>query len=257
MAASDLTLVKPYGDTKGDGAVQLSFTLPVAAGPQAKEAARQLAVKMGLSEIDVAWMEDLGGGFAFFVLYGHLQHTVNYLDIHVAEVPGRVMNMEEINRFIQDKFGRRVTMLGACIESDAHTVGIDAIMSMKGYHGHKGLEAYREIRAVNLGAQVSCEDLLHSALREEADALLISQVVTQKNIHLQNLTKLMDMLEAEGLRQRLIVAIGGPRISQELAQELGFDAGFGPGCHAGNVASFVVQEMERRLTAQTGGGENV
>ena len=34
--------VKPYGDTLGDGKVQLSFTLPVEWSEAADEAARQL-----------------------------------------------------------------------------------------------------------------------------------------------------------------------------------------------------------------------
>ena len=37
---------------------------------------------------------------------------------------------------------------------DAHTVGIDAILNVKGHAGEKGLEYYREIRVVNMGAQV-------------------------------------------------------------------------------------------------------
>ena len=41
-----------------------------------------------------------------------------------------------------------------CIGTDAHTVGIDAILNVKGHAGEKGLEYYREIRVVNLGAQV-------------------------------------------------------------------------------------------------------
>lgn len=38
----DFKRVKPYGDTMNDGKVQLSFTLPVPAGPEAIEAAKQL-----------------------------------------------------------------------------------------------------------------------------------------------------------------------------------------------------------------------
>jgi beta-lysine 5,6-aminomutase beta subunit len=45
-------VVRPYGDTTGDGMVQVSFTLPVAHGPQADGAAQQLANKMG---IDPRW----------------------------------------------------------------------------------------------------------------------------------------------------------------------------------------------------------
>jgi beta-lysine 5,6-aminomutase beta subunit len=53
-------------------------------------------------------------------------------------------------------------------------------------------------------------------------------------------------LEAEGLRDRFVVICGGPRISHELAKELGYDAGFGAGSYAEDVASFVVQEMVNR-----------
>ena len=54
------------------------------------------------------------------------------------------------------------------------------------------------------------------------------------------------MLEAEGVRDKLVLVVGGPRISHELAKELGYDAGFGPNTYAEDVASFVVQEMKRR-----------
>ncbi|MFI5068892.1 MAG: OAM dimerization domain-containing protein, partial [Streptosporangiales bacterium] len=45
--------MRPYGDTTGDGRVQLSFTLPVPFGEEserarAEGAALQLAAKMGL-----------------------------------------------------------------------------------------------------------------------------------------------------------------------------------------------------------------
>lgn len=242
----DLTRVKPYGDTLDDGAVQLSFTLPVPGGEEAKEAARRLAEKMGLEGAAVVYARDLGGGFTFFIVYGRCVHTVDFTAINVPRVEVKVMSKDEVDRFIKENFGRRLRVIGACIESDAHTVGIDAIMNMKGYNGHKGLEAYHEIEALNLGAQVPCEELVALAAEREADAILVSQVVTQKNIHLRNLTKLMDMLEAEKMRSSTLVIIGGPRISQELAQELGFDAGFGPGTYAEDVASFIVQELARR-----------
>ena len=41
-------LVKPYGDSINDGAVQLSFTLPIPNNAGAAEVARQLALKMVL-----------------------------------------------------------------------------------------------------------------------------------------------------------------------------------------------------------------
>ncbi len=102
------------------------------------------------------------------------------------------------------------------------------------------------VHAFNLGMQVQNEDLIAEAIEKSADALLVSQVVTQKDVHIQNLSELIDMLEAEGLRHKLIVVAGGPRITHQLAIELGFDAGFGPGTTAPDVASFVAQELASR-----------
>lgn len=102
------------------------------------------------------------------------------------------------------------------------------------------------IDAYNLGMQVLNEDLVAEAIGRRADALLVSQVVTQKDVHIRNLAELTDMLEAEGLRQDMIVVAGGPRITHKLALELGYDAGFGPGTTAPDVASFVAQQIVAR-----------
>jgi beta-lysine 5,6-aminomutase beta subunit len=139
-------------------------------------------------------------------------------------------------------------VVGACTGTDAHTVGIDAIMNMKGYNGEYGLERYPEIDAYNLGSQVENEVLLEKALELNADVLLVSQIVTQKGVHITNLTELVELVEAEGLRDRFILICGGPRITHELALELGYDAGFGPGTLAPQVASYFVQEIHNRMT---------
>ncbi|SFU63547.1 OAM dimerization domain-containing protein [Alicyclobacillus macrosporangiidus] len=246
IAKVDLTRVRPYGDTMDDGKVQLSFSLPVPDGPEAVEAARQLAAKMGLAEPVVVHHEDIGEGFTFLILYGRCTHTVDYAHIQVPKVDAPRMTFDEINRFIRERIGRKITVVGACTGTDAHTVGIDAIMNMKGYHGEYGLERYPEIQAYNLGSQVDNEDLLRKVVEVGADAILVSQVVTQKDVHIHNLAALADLLEAEGLRERVVLVCGGPRITHELALELGYDAGFGPGTLAPDVASFIVQEMVRR-----------
>ena len=62
----DLKKVKPYGDTMNDGKVQLSFTLPVPAGPEAIEAAKQLLKKMGFENPLVVFSQELTPGFTFF-----------------------------------------------------------------------------------------------------------------------------------------------------------------------------------------------
>ena len=117
---------------------------------------------------------------------------------------------------------------------------------MKGYAGHYGLERYEMIEAYNLGSQVPNEEFIARAIELKADALLVSQTVTQKDVHIKNLVELVELMEAEGLRDKMILACGGPRISHELAKELGYDAGFGMNTYADDVASFVVNEIVRR-----------
>lgn len=242
----DLTRVRPYGDTLDDGSVQLSFTLPVPFGDEAREAARQLVLKMGFENPQVYEARDLSEGYSFFILYARMPVTVDFTQIHVPRIEGESMSREEVNAYIQSKIGRKLVILGACTGTDAHTVGIDAIMNLKGYNGEKGLESYPWLDAVNLGSQVANESLIAEAVRRNADALLVSQVVTQKDVHKVNLSELVDMLEAEGLRKRLVIVAGGPRITHELALELGYDAGFGPGTRAPDVASFVAQQVLAR-----------
>jgi len=238
--------IKPYGDTLNDGRMQLSFTLPAPANEKGKEAAKLIMKQMGLEEIEVCHLQDLSGGFTHFIAYATCNVSVNLEDIKVTTVEIPTLGMDEIDDYIEKEIGKKLTVVGACIESDAHTVGIDAIMNMKGYSGHYGLERYRCFETYNMGAQVPVEELLNKAREVKADAILVSQVVTQKNIHIKNLTKLIELSEAEGLRNNMLFICGGPRINHELAIELGYDAGFGSGTFAANVAYFIAQQIAEK-----------
>ncbi|MHA2392390.1 MAG: lysine 5,6-aminomutase subunit beta [Promethearchaeota archaeon] len=247
----DLTRVGPYGDTMNDGKVQVSFTLPIKDNEKAIVAAKELASQMGLKDPTIAFHTSLDEGFTFFVLYGSLIHTIDYTTIQVESVEVEEMSIKEINDYIKEKIGRKVIFLGATTGSDAHTVGIDAIINMKGFAGHYGLEIYEMIEAYNLGSQVTNEAFVKKAIELKADVLLVSQTVTQKGIHVKNLTNLVELLEAEGIRQNVILICGGARINNELAKELGYDAGFGPSTYANLVAAFAIKELKRRIDSQT------
>jgi beta-lysine 5,6-aminomutase beta subunit len=139
--------------------------------------------------------------------------------------------------------GRKIVVVGACTGSDAHTVGIDAILNYKGYAGDKGLESYRAFEVYNLGAQVENETLAARARAVRADAILVSQVITQRNCHKENGRSLIELLERQGWRDEVIVLFGGPRVDHQVALDLGFDAGFGTGTKPGDVASYLVERM--------------
>ena len=243
----NLKEVKPYGDTMNDGKTQMSFTLPLPCGDEAIEAAKQLMKKMGFENPQVVFYKELTKGFTFFNCYGSCTHTIDYTTISVPKVETNTMDMHEVDDFIKENIGRPLVVIGASTGTDAHTVGIDAIMNMKGYAGHYGLERYEMIEALNMGSQVTNEDFIAKAIELKADALLVSQTVTQKDVHIKNLVELVEMLEAEGLRDKVILCCGGPRLSHELAKELGYDAGFGMNTYADDVASYIAQEMQKRL----------
>lgn len=242
----DLTKLKPYGDTMNDGKVQLSFTLPVKNDEQAEEAAKELAKKMGLDNPLIAESISIDKEFTMFVMYGSVKHTVNYDEIEVVALDNDVLSKYEIEDYIDKNFNKNIVVVGASTGTDAHTVGIDAIMNMKGFAGHYGLERYRNIDAYNMGSQVENEEMIKKALEVNADVLLISQTVTQKDVHVKNLVNMIELLEIEGLRDRFVLIVGGPRITHELAKELGYDAGFGPKKYAEDVASFFIKELKEK-----------
>ncbi len=244
MATEEGRIVRPYGDTTGDGMVQLSFTLPIPHSKVAEGAAAQLAHKMGMDPALVVHAKPMGPDFTFFVVYGRVHHLVDTSQVQVVERDFPLLTPKEVNAEIKRGLRRRLTVIGGCIGSDAHTVGIDAILNIKGFAGEKGLEYYREIKVVNLGAQVSVPQLVARAQAEKADAVLVSQVVTQRDAHLLN-TKEMSAAfrEAYPSDRRPLLVVGGPRFDEAMADELGVDRVFGRGTTPGEVASFLVDRL--------------
>jgi beta-lysine 5,6-aminomutase beta subunit len=223
--------------------VQLSFVLEISPSARAREAAKRFAEMHGLTDPIVATMEACSETASFFVVYGASRHEVDVAAIDVAEVRTEPLSHEEIDRRVQARLGRKIVVVGACTGSDAHTVGIDAILNYKGYAGNKGLESYRAFEVYNLGAQVENETLAARARAVRADAILVSQIITQRNCHKENGRSLVELLERQGWRKDVILLFGGPRVDHKTALELGFDAGFGSGTKPAEVASYLVERV--------------
>jgi beta-lysine 5,6-aminomutase beta subunit len=250
MVRTGATIVRPYGDTTGDGMVQVSFTLPIKHSKIAEGAAQQLAHKMGMDPALVVHAKPMGPDFTFFVVYGRVNHLVELDKVQVVERDYPLLSPKETNLEIRRLLRRRLTVLGACIGTDAHTVGIDAILNIKGFAGEKGLEYYREIKVVNLGAQVAIEDLVERARAEHADAVLVSQVVTQRDAHLINTRQVSAALhEAFPADERPLLIVGGPRFDESMTEELGVDRIFARGTTPADVASYLVHALAVRREA--------
>ena len=129
----------------------------------------------------------------------------------VVEREYPLLSAKEVNAAIKARLRRKLVVVGACIGTDAHTVGIDAILNVKGFAGEKGLEYYREMRGgeprrPGRGAGAGGA----GPRRERADAVLVSQVVTQRDAHLHN-TREMAAAFREALPAGAPPAAGGRR----------------------------------------------
>jgi beta-lysine 5,6-aminomutase beta subunit len=224
--------------------VQVSFTLPMPHSKTAEGAAAQLANKMGIDPAMVVHAKAMGPDFTFFVVYGRVNHLVDTSKVTVVERDYPLLTPKEVNLAVKRGRRRKLVVVGACIGTDAHTVGIDAIMNIKGFAGEKGLEYYGEIKVVNLGAQVSVPQLVARAREEKADAVLVSQVVTQRDAHILN-TKEMSAAfrEAYPADKRPVLIVGGPRFDESMADELGVDRVFARGTTPGEVASYLTDTI--------------
>ncbi len=99
-----------------------------------------------------------------------------------------------------------------------------------------------------MGAQVDNAALLTRAKEVGADAILVSQIMTQRDLHIENSQQLIELARKNNLRGVQLL-LGGPRIDHKLARELGYDAGFGPGTRPSQVAGYIVQNLLERRSA--------
>jgi beta-lysine 5,6-aminomutase beta subunit len=216
---------------------------------------------MGLDPAMVVHAKGMGPDFTYFIVYGRVSHLVDLAQVTVAEREFDLLPANEVNLRIRSALGRKLVVLGACIGTDAHTVGIDAILNVKGHAGEKGLEYYREIRVVNLGAQVLVPELVSRARAEHADAVLVSQVVTQRDAHLSNARQMSAAFRAAypewtapARHGRPVLVVGGPRFDPGMAGELGVDRVFSRGTTPGEVASYLVHALAPEPAAAAGPG---
>src|SRR5215472_19163635 len=104
-------IIRPYGDTTGDGRVQVSFTLPVPVGSheeraRAEGAALQLAGKMGLDPAMVVHAKGMGPDFTYFIVYGRASQLVDLSEVVVAEREFDELSPAEVNLRIRTALGR-------------------------------------------------------------------------------------------------------------------------------------------------------
>ncbi len=245
---SDSHILRPYGDTTGDGMVQLSFTLPMANSKVAEGAAAQLANKMGMDPALVVHAKAMGPDFTFFVVYGRVNHLVD---------TSKVVRSSSVTTRCWPP--RRSTWPSARACADASwwwaaasaptptPSGSTRSSTSRGSPGRRDWSTTASSRWSTSAPRSSVPQLVERAREEKADAILVSQVVTQRDAHIFN-TKEMSAAFRESYprdRQPLLI-VGGPRFDETMAGELGVDRVFARGTTPGEVASYMVDQLVTR-----------
>jgi 5-methyltetrahydrofolate--homocysteine methyltransferase len=97
------------------------------------------------------------------------------------------------------------------IQGDIHDLGKGIVALMLRMHGYD---------VNDLGRDVSIRDVIDGAKKHGADVIALSALMTTS---MQNMKRLVDALEEEGLRDRFKVAVGGAPLSQSYCEAIGAD----------------------------------
>jgi D-ornithine 4,5-aminomutase subunit beta len=230
-------LIRPEVQWYGDGYVAVTLCLPV--GERVAEyAALEIAKKMNLADPEVIHKGRLHPAEGTLIeLKGRVTFDIDPRQLVIPEEP-LTMSEAEIAADIKCD---PMTIVAATVGNDEHSVGMREIIDIK----HGGIEKFG-IKAHYLGTSVPVEKVVDAAIETDAQAILISTIITHADVHRLNMKRLHDLCVEKGIRDRIILIAGGTQITNEAAVECGMDAGFGRGTHGINVASFLVKRRAEK-----------
>jgi len=230
-------LLRPEVEKHGDSIV--SVTLFVPDSPHsAEQAALEMARHMGLKNPEVISrrvMHPAEG--SLFEIKGILDVAINKAYLPQLDKV-ELVSEAAIETWVRP---RDIHIVAATVGEDEHSVGLHEILDIK----HGGIEKYG-FHCHDLGTSVAIEQVVDRAVELNADAVLISTIVTHADVHKQHMHRLDERVRARGLRGQLVLIAGGTRVTDQLARECGMDAGFGHGTSGHEVASFLMRTLRDR-----------
>ena len=231
-------LLKPEVEWLADGWLSSTIFLPIKENI-AEVAALEIAKKMGLKNAEVIHKEVIHPAEGTLVeVKGQVDFSINIDQLEIPEKEEPLPD-DEIREYIEDNV---LGVVAATVGEDEHSVGMREIIDIK----HGGIEKYG-FKVTYLGTSVPLNKVVDAAIESNADAVLISTIITHNDIHRKNMSKLNDLCIEKGIRDKLILIVGGTQVSNEIAIEAGMDAGFGRGTHGNDVASFIVKKKRGEL----------
>lgn len=233
----DNGLIKPEVEWAGDGWVNTTLFLPVDERT-AEVAALEIAKKMGLKNPEVIHKQRMHPSEGTLLeVKGQIEFTIDPKTLVIPE-PVETLHDDDIRANIKAKSMR---IVAATVGEDEHSVGMREVIDIK----HGGLEKFG-ISCTYLGTSVPIEKVVNAAIETNAEAILISTIITHNDIHRTNMRKLHDLCVEKGIRDKVALVAGGTQVTNDIAVDSGMDAGFGRGTKGHHVASFLVKHrMEK------------
>lgn len=233
-------LIRPEAEWAGDGVVLLQMMIPENED-YAREAALQMALKMGLSDPQVINLMVLHPAEGCFI---EVKGKVGFdIDRDTLKIPKKVQLLPETElREAVKEIGLKV--VAGTVGEDEHSVGLREILDIK----HGGIEKYG-VKYHYLGTSVPVSKLIDAAIETGAHAILISTIISHNDVHRTQMRKLADLAKEKGIRDRVILIAGGTQVNPDMAAETGLDATFGRGTKGIQVVDAIVKALRARELA--------
>jgi D-ornithine 4,5-aminomutase subunit beta len=230
--------IMPEVQWKNDGFVSVTLFLPENE-LLSEAAALEIGKNMNLSEVEIIHkqvMQDAEG--TLVEIKGRVNFAIDKNKLKIAE-PKKVLSDDFIKGYIKNN---PVKIVAGTVGEDEHSVGLREIIDIK----HGGIEKYG-INCEYLGTSCPIEKLIDAAIETKSQVIMASTIITHNDIHIKNMKKLHDLCIEKGVREKLILIAGGTQVTDDIARANGMDAGFGRGTHGNHVATFIVEELQRRM----------
>lgn len=230
-------LIMPEVEWLADGIVQVEFMLPTPMRV-AKFAALEFAEHMNIKDVEIIHLENMQDAEGTRVqLKGRIQ---KHVDIDQLEIP------EETESFTNEELWEEIDkkpmkVVAGTVGEDEHSVGLREIIDIK----HGGIEKWG-IGVEYLGTSVPIEKFVDAAIETNADAILVSAIISHDDIHYRNMKKINDYAIEKGVRDKLILIAGGTQVTPEIAEKNGVDYGFGRGTKGIHVATALVKARREK-----------
>jgi D-ornithine 4,5-aminomutase subunit beta len=229
---TNTSLVKPEVEWKADGVVATTIFLPLDERT-AEFAAIKCGEKMGLEDVTVVHKQCIHPSEGTIVeIKGKVKFDINVNDLVIPEKP-EVLSPEEVREDIREN---PMFVVAATVGQDEHSVGLKETLDIK----HGGIEGYG-VKYLYLGTSCPVEKLVDAAIETNANAILVSTIITHDDVHIKNMRKVHELCVEKGIRDKVMIICGGTQVSNEIAKEAGMDAGFGRGTKGIHVTSFLVK----------------